>query len=259
MLKTERLENLLELCQQQGSLSVKQAARSFGISEMTARRDFDELASAGRVIREHGGIRLPGALQAPPTELPYFEKLTIRTQEKQDIARAACELIEPNDTVFLGPGSTCASVARMLPNVPLRVVTNSLIAFSILQRNPALEICVLGGQYRSRSGSLVGAVAEEMLAPLGIDKCFIGANGVNDSTAFTSNLDEGRLQALACDRSGKRYLLCDASKLGKQDFYNFYNLDRVDALITDDSITAEQRQQLGDATQLIVAPTGAPA
>ena len=32
MLKTERLDSLLELCHQQGSLSVKQAARSFGVS-----------------------------------------------------------------------------------------------------------------------------------------------------------------------------------------------------------------------------------
>ena len=152
MLKTERLEKLLELCHQQGSLSVRQAARSFCISEMTARRDFDELAAAGRVIREHGGICLPNPLQAPPSELPYFEKLSIRPREKQDIARAACSLIKENDTVFLGPGSTCASIARLLPAIPLRVVTSSLIAFNILQRNPAIEIYILGGQYRSRSG-----------------------------------------------------------------------------------------------------------
>lgn len=253
MLKTERLEQLLELCHQQGSLSVRQAARSFDISEMTARRDFDELAAAGRVIREHGGIRLPNALQAPPTELPYFEKLSIRPQEKQDIARAACGLIKEKDTVFLGPGSTCASIARLLPAVPLRVVTNSLIAFSILQRNEAIEICVLSGQYRSRSGSLIGAVTEEMLSPMGIDKCFIGANGVSGGTAFTSNLDEGRLQSLACDRSGERYLVCDASKIGQQDFYNFCNLDRIDAVITDASATPEQRAAIEASTRLIIA------
>lgn len=253
MLKTERLERLLELCHRQGALSVKQAALSFGISEMTARRDFDELAAAGRVIREHGGIRLPNSLQAPPTELPYFEKLNIRQAEKQEIARAAVELIEEKDTVFLGPGSTCASIARLLPDTHLRVVTNSLIAFSILQRKSQIEICVLGGQYRSRSGSLVGAVAEEMLTPLGIDKCFIGANGVSHGTAFTSNLDEGRLQALACDRSGERYLVCDASKIGQQDFYNFYTLDHIDALITDASATSDQRAAIQESTRLIVA------
>lgn len=253
MLKTERLEKLLDLCHQQGSLSVRQAARSFCISEMTARRDFDELAAAGRVIREHGGIRLPSPLQAPPSELPYFEKLSIRPREKQDIARAACSLIRENDTVFLGPGSTCASIARLLPAIPLRVVTNSLIAFNILQRNPAIEICILGGQYRSRSGSLVGAVTEEMLAPIGIDKCFIGANGVSNGTAFTSNLNEGRLQSLACDRSGERYLVCDAAKIGLQDFYNFCNLERIDALITDASITPEQRALVEGPTRLVVA------
>lgn len=253
MLKTERLDSLLELCHQQGSLSVKQAARSFGVSEMTARRDFDELAESGRVIREHGGIRLPDNLQAPPTELPYFEKLSIRQVEKQTVARAACELIEPNDTIFLGTGSTCASIARALPDIPLRIVTNSLITFSILQRHPTMEICVLGGQYRSRSGSFIGAVAEEMLSPLGIDKCFISANGISGGAAFTSNLDEGRLQALVCNRSGKRYLVCDAAKIDQQDFYNFYSLEHVDAVITDASISADQAARLRSVTNLIVA------
>ena len=133
------------------------------------------------------------------------------------------------------------------------MVTSSLIAFNILQRNPAIEIYVLGGQYRSRSGSLVGAVTEEMLAPIGIDKCFIGANGVSNGAAFTSNLDEGRLQSLACDRSGERYLVCDAAKIGLQDFYNFCNLERIDALITDASITPEQRTLVEGSTRLVVS------
>ena len=70
MLKSERHEQLLELCTQRGMVTVAQAAKIFGISEMTARRDFDELARDGGVSREHGGIRLssgtPTAVNCAP-------------------------------------------------------------------------------------------------------------------------------------------------------------------------------------------------
>ena len=42
MLKSERHEQLLKLCMQRGMVTVAQAAKIFGISEMTARRDFDD-------------------------------------------------------------------------------------------------------------------------------------------------------------------------------------------------------------------------
>lgn len=253
MLKSQRHEQLMDLCSQRGVISVRQAAKIFGISEMTVRRDFDELASTGAVVREHGGIRLPEVAQSVPSEIPYFDKLAVRQGEKQRIAQAACALIEPDDTVFLGPGSTCAAIARALPPVRLRIVTNSIIALNMLQIHPGLEVCCLGGQYRRRSGSFVGPVAEDSLAPLGIDKCFIGTNGVMSGVISCSNLEEGRLQALACDRAASRFLVCDSSKLDQLDFYNFYNLDRIDAVITDAGASDEQRFAIESATSLIVA------
>lgn len=253
MLKSQRHEQLMDLCSQRGVISVRQAAKIFGISEMTVRRDFDELASTGAVVREHGGIRLPEVAQSVPSEIPYFDKLAVRQSEKQRIAQAACALIEPDDTVFLGPGSTCAAIARALPPVRLRIVTNSIIALNMLQIHPGLEVCCLGGQYRRRSGSFIGPVAEDSLAPLGIDKCFIGTNGVMSGVISCSNLEEGRLQALACDRAASRFLVCDSSKLDQLDFYNFFNLDRIDAVITDAGASDEQRFAIESATSLIVA------
>lgn len=253
MLKSQRHEQLMDLCSQRGVISVRQAAKIFGISEMTVRRDFDELASTGAVVREHGGIRLPEVAQSVPSENPYFDKLAVRQSEKQRIAQAACALIEPDDTVFLGPGSTCAAIARALPPVRLRIVTNSIIALNMLQIHPGLEVCCLGGQYRRRSGSFIGPVAEDSLAPLGIDKCFIGTNGVMSGVISCSNLEEGRLQALACDRAASRFLVCDSSKLDQLDFYNFYNLDRIDSVITDAGASDKQRFAIESVTSLIVA------
>lgn len=68
-----------------------------------------------------------------------------------------------------------------------------------------------------------------------------------------SNLEEGRLQALACDRAAKRYLVCDSSKIGQMDFFGFFNLDQMDALITDANVNDKQRSMVLESTRIIVA------
>ena len=47
--------------------------------------------------------------------------------------------------------------------------------------------------------------------------------------------------------------MCDATKIGLQDFYNFCNLERIDALITDASITPKQRTLVEGSTRLVVS------
>ena len=241
MLKNERQAALLDLCVENGSVSVRQVVSALGVSEMTVRRDFDELAGTGKVARVHGGIR------------SYSDKLALHVPQKRAIGQAAAHLIEEHDTIFIGSGSTCNAIAASLPSTTLRVVTNSLLVFNTLAPQDNVELCMVSGCHRQRSASIVGPIAEEMIATLGIDKCFIGANGVMGSVASTSNIEEGRLQSLAYSRSAARYLVADSSKLGQMDFYNFYNLDRLDALITDDAATPEQLAAIREHTHVILA------
>lgn len=254
MLKNERQAALLELCSENGSVSVRQIVSALGVSEMTVRRDFDELAHAGKVTRVHGGIRSITHAAAPSySERSYSDKLSLHVPQKRAIGNAVAQLLEEHDTIFLGPGSTCNAIAASLPPIPLRVVTNSLLVFNTLEQVDDVELCMVSGCHRQRSASIVGPIAEEMIATLGIDKCFIGANGVMGSVASTSNIDEGRLQSLAFSRSAARYLVVDSSKLGLMDFYNFYNLDRLDALITDDGASPEQIASASEHTHVIIA------
>jgi DeoR family lactose phosphotransferase system repressor len=94
-------------------------------------------------------------------------------------------------------------------------------------------------------------MAEDALGMLGIDKAFIGANGVLGSSVSTSNMEEGRLQQLAFDKADLRYLVADSSKVGKRDFFTFYELTDIDGLVTDTHITPEQREQLDQITTVI--------
>ena len=90
------------------------------------------------------------------------------------------ELIEEGSTIFLGTGTTVEQMASMLPAFRLRIVTNSLSVFNLLEAREDCDLCLVGGMYRRRTAAFVGPTAEDTLRALGIDAAFIGANGILD-------------------------------------------------------------------------------
>lgn len=57
MLKRERLDQIMIAVTKQGYVSVADLAKALNVSEMTIRRDLDELSKSGKVIRLHGGVQ----------------------------------------------------------------------------------------------------------------------------------------------------------------------------------------------------------
>ena len=129
-------------------------------------------------------------------------------------------------------------------------ITTMELASALCNRE-GINLCCIGGTYRPSTGAFVGAIAEDVLSHLGIDAAFIGLNGIFNHTASTSNMPEGRLQRIALDRANLRYLLADSSKLDRRDFYGFYDLVNVDALMTDRLITSEQEGDLSQYTKVV--------
>lgn len=72
MLKRERLMMLLDMVNQNGIMTVKDLINELGVSDMTIRRDLDELADSGKLVRIHGGAQSVASSDA--TELSHIEK-----------------------------------------------------------------------------------------------------------------------------------------------------------------------------------------
>ncbi|MCH3967754.1 MAG: DeoR/GlpR family DNA-binding transcription regulator [Atopobiaceae bacterium] len=253
MLKAERQDAITKICTERGTVTVSDVAGELDVSEMTVRRDLEELSAVGKVERVHGGARSITGKRglAIPREFSHDEKRQIHKAEKQRIARMAASLIRQGDTIFLGTGTTIETMTQLLPKGRLRVITNSLPVFNLLEDHDDFDLCLVGGLYRPHTGAFVGPMAEEAVSSLGIDKAFIGANGILEHAASTSNMEEGKLQQLVFDKADMRYLVADSSKLGKRDFYTFYDLVQVDGLVTDDQVTPEQREVVEQYTQVI--------
>ena len=84
MIKAERQDRVRQLLEEQGTVSVKEISDALGVSDMTIRRDLEELASLGEIERVHGGAR---SAQGRPHamlrhEYSHSEKRTKHAEEK---------------------------------------------------------------------------------------------------------------------------------------------------------------------------------
>ena len=119
-----RHQAILGLLQRQGTVRTKALSSQLGVSEMTIRRDLDDLGRSGRVKRVHGGA----TLLEPSVGQVESDQESMR--RKQVVARAALGHFPRRGTVYLDAGTTAMELARVMPELPsrqreeLRVVTH---------------------------------------------------------------------------------------------------------------------------------------
>lgn len=253
MIKAERQDRVKQLLANQGTVSVKQIADQLGVSDMTVRRDLEELSQLGELVRVHGGATMAAPRKGSllGREYSHTEKRSQHASEKLDAARTAVSLIRDGSTIFLGTGTTIEQMVPLLPACRLRIITNSLSVFNLLENRDDYELCLVGGMYRRSTAAFVGPIAEEAIESLGIDAAFIGANGIQGDSISTSNMEEGRFQQLAFSKADERFLVADSSKVGRRDFYSFYNLSSLDALVCEPEIPAGARASIEEFTKVI--------
>src|SRR5512136_1641421 len=149
---TDRQIQILQLLERQQRISVVELCGTFAISEATARRDLENLASQGKLQRVHGGAIV--LTQAPP-EQPILQRQNEQAEEKMRIGQAAAALVQTGETIFLGSGTTVLEAARALRGQRgLTVLTNSLPVVNTLAGAGALAgadgitVICLGGMLR---------------------------------------------------------------------------------------------------------------
>lgn len=258
MLKDERQDSIVSLCNERKSLTVRETAKALGISEMTARRDFDELAAQGRISRVYGGARslYEETMQVTQKMGSASGHLELKDDEKRQAAIIAASLVRPNDIIFLGSGTTIESMIPLLPKAPLRIVTTDLVVFGLLIDTEAFnkdlyELHLAGGKFHKSTMTFSGAQTYTALSSYGFDKAFVGANGIIDNSVYGHSQSRGYSLRTALDASDERYVVTDSSKIGSRDFSTFYDLRSATALITDKDIDERTRKTLEKYTKVL--------
>ncbi len=233
-LAPQRRERLRLLVESRRAARLDELSAALGVSQATVRRDLDELASAGRLRRVHGGAV---AVDERPSEPGFEVKAAEAAQEKARIAARAVELLAPDDTVYLDSGSTVLEAARLLRGwVRLTVVTNSLpVANELAGRGPRLIL--VGGELRPTSLALVGPLTRHLLEHLNVDRALMGTFALSlDEGLTTTDPAEAWTKELVMRRAREVILLADSRKVGTRSFVGSGRLDDVDVLVPDAGI-----------------------
>jgi len=260
VLARERQSYIADRVRERGAVRVSDLTRELNVSDMTVRRDLDQLARQGVVDKVHGGATVPGRTS---TDEPGFEAKSVRERDEKDaIARAATTLVQPGFAVGLSAGTTTWTLAHRLLGVPdITVVTNSVQVASVFYQSPRPEqTVVLTGGVRTPSDALVGPIAVAALRSLNLDIVFLGVHGMDERTGFTSpNLLEAETsRALAA--SGRRLaVVADHTKWAVVGISTITPLEEADVVITDDGLHAAALAVLSERVADVVVTTPDPS
>lgn len=241
MLVGQRRNRIIELLKENHSISVSDLCEILEASEATIRRDLSILESSGKLERTHGG-----AIYNESNRINIEDVLSSREGkfllEKQHIAKKAFDLLENHDTIVLDAGTTTYELAYLIgqSNLHLTIVTNSMIVFKELAKNPNVELIILGGKVRTNTLASVGSAAVELMQRLFVDKAFLGTNGISLMEGFTTtDMDEAGIKRAMIQSSKQRIILADNSKFNKVYINQFAPVSMVDVIVTDNQTSKE--------------------
>jgi DeoR/GlpR family transcriptional regulator of sugar metabolism len=261
----DRLDLTLRLVRGSGRLTLAELAGRLGVSEMTVRRDLDQLQEQGLVRRVRGGAV---ALDVPGDEAGFAVREQWQAATKARLARATVDLIAPGSTVLLDAGTTTAAVAAALAarfgtattataaasaaavggdgggpgggrGGPLTVAVLSLQAAVRLADQPGIRLLILGGESRAGERSLVGPLALSALDQLRFDTFVMSIGAVHHELGWSEfDLDDAAVKRAALRRAGRTVVVADATKLGVQAFARVAPLEAAGTFVTSDAAPA---------------------
>ena len=236
LLPEMRQAAILEALRASGAVLVAEIAAQLQVSDMTVRRDLDELERAGRLIRTHGGaVSAAGAATIPlDSEEPSFDARLRQQQEaKERIAAAAAALSMAHRTIALDVGTTTYRIAGHLrERAHAKVFTNS-VRIAALLGSGLTEVYLAGGRVRRDELSVGGGEAVAQFEKLWFDICFLGVSGLTESGLFDYSFEDVDMKRVYLNRSGLKVALCDASKFQRMSLVHVAPLSDIDILITD--------------------------
>jgi len=234
---------------------VNELSKEFGVSEVTIRNDLEQLESKNLLIRARGGAM--SIVQVVSQDLQLGEKHKLNMQEKTKIGKAAAKLIKDSDTVIIDSGTTTLEIVKNLSATlnNVTIITNALNIANQLVSNPNINLIIPGGVLRKNSLSLIGPLAEKSFKNFFVDKVFLGVDGFDPMHGIsTPNIEEASLNQIMIDVAREVIVVTDSSKLLRKSLAFICKLDRIDIVITDSEISAEDKKRLEDSgVKVIIA------
>jgi DeoR family transcriptional regulator, deoxyribose operon repressor len=227
----KRINELLEILKTTDKIHLKQAAERLAVSEMTIRRDLNNLPTSLILL---GGYIVN---EARHSISQYFisDQQDKQVNEKRYIAKLVSQLISENDTIFFDCGTTMPFIINAIDNeIAFTAICYSLNAFLALQNKPKCKIILCGGHYQLNNAIFTSLSQNNQLDSICPNKAFISAAGIDLQQGATCyHFDELNMKHQAMKKSGQNILIADHTKFGQTKPAFISELTLFDQVITD--------------------------
>lgn len=223
-----RLSELRDELLAHGVIRIADAAPRYNVSEMTIRRDLEQLVGLGVARRVRGGA-------VAPEPGGYDERRLANAAAKAAIGRKLAQLVSVNGAIGMDASTTILHLASHLDAArDVTVLTNSVESFEALQGIQGVIPMLTGGYREPRTGSLVGPLAVRSAKGLFLNRYFLSSAGLDPSSGTSEAcLEDADVKSAFAAVADETVLAVDSSKLGLRAIAPGFRLDQIDILVTE--------------------------
>ncbi|MFC0239433.1 DeoR/GlpR family DNA-binding transcription regulator [Rhodopseudomonas telluris] len=250
--KSARHQHIISQLTAAPTLRASELAAVLGVSTETIRRDLMELQEQKLINRTYGGASRPFAL-----EPSLVDRKRLLIVEREAIAAAIAELIQPNEVLMLGAGATTFHVARRLAATArdITVIVNDFAIAGALATNGSIRILCCPGRYHATEGYVFGTQTIASINSYEANRAIVGATGVGARGINDADEEAGAVYGAMVKRAAEAIIVADHSKFEQRALTVFAQWSEIDRFVTDrppEGALATAVREAG--TELIVAP-----
>lgn len=233
-------------------MAVSEISKALGCSQITVRRDLEELEARKIINKVHGAAVLAKNWTIEPS---FYERVDAVSDAKQRIGKAAAALITTDTVIFLDAGTTTLAAARNLPeDLRCTCITTGVQTASELCRKPNTSIILVGGNVHHNSLSATGDETIAQIREYNADFAFLSTRGISCSRGtFEPYLPLVEVKKAMASMAKKVVVLADHTKFGVDSLRLTIPIDGIDILVTDEGASRQHLDEIRAAgIELIV-------
>ena len=240
MFASERMQKIRQILFEYKKADVSKLSEILSVSEVTIRKDLERLEEENFLTRTHGGAILSENASA---ENSYNIMPIPEIDHKKTIGIIGAQMINNNEAIFIGSGTTCLQLARNLKDKKnVTVITNNVSVAVELSNISTLKVILTGGNIKNDeyTQSVYGPSTIRAIQDIYVDKAFIGVNGISFKRGYTIH-DEDYLNISneISKYTNELIVLADNTKFNKIALSQLGDITLAQKVISDELVPEE--------------------
>jgi DeoR/GlpR family transcriptional regulator of sugar metabolism len=230
MLKRERQAYILHQVNLHNKVLSSSLSEEINVSEDTIRRDLQELAEEGKIIKVHGG-----ALSQSFNYINYPSSKVYSHAHKRSIAQKVVNLIKDGMFILTTGGTTIIELARILPpQLKATFISGSIPAVLEYLQHPNIDVILIGDKVSKSSKITVGGDAIAKIKQIRADLCLLGVNSIDVKHGITENdWDVVQIKKAMIEASQKTVCMTISEKVNTVQPIHVCNISGISTLVTE--------------------------